>query len=44
MLHEDVFIAEAPVADVTLVGLLSHVGQADVTNEPVLVAEVLVAQ
>ena len=44
MLHQDVLVAEAAVADVTLVRLLTHVGQADVPHQAVLVAEVLVAQ
>ena len=41
VLEQDVLVAEAPVADAALVRLLADVGQSDVTDEAVLVAELL---
>ena len=44
VLHEDVFVAEATVTDVTLVRFLTDMRKADVAHQAVLVAEVLIAQ
>ena len=43
VLGEDVLVAEAPVADRTLVRLLADVRQSHVPDQPVLVAELLAA-
>ena len=42
--HEDVLVAEAAMTNVTFVGLLPHVSEADVPHQTILVAKVLVAQ
>ena len=44
MLHQNVFVAEAPVAYRTLIRLLSDVRQSNVTYQSVLVAELFAAQ
>jgi hypothetical protein len=44
VLHQDVLVAKAAVADVALVWLLTHMRQSDVADEAVLVAKLLVAQ
>ena len=43
VLGEDVLVAEAPVADRTLVRLLADMRQPHVPDQPVLVAELLAA-
>lgn len=42
--QQDVLVTKSPVADVTLVGLLSHMGESHVTYQSVLVTELLVAE
>jgi len=42
--HQDMFVAEPSLANVTLVRLFSNMGKPDVPDEAILVAELLLAQ